>query len=105
MSERSQITTFHLTSSQPRAWLVISRDDAKTQVIEMWKGYSNRWSASAWLMCGEYRCRYYCGDEKHVVYHGPAHINSGTDEGMDGLESIKILGGDNERKLNQYSAG
>jgi hypothetical protein len=48
------------------------------------------WTASAELMPGEYRCRYYSGDDKNVSYHGPAHIDGGVDCGMDTLVSVKI---------------
>ena len=88
MSQRSKIETFHLTCSQPRAWLVVNSEKDETQVVEMWNGYSNHWSVSVWLMPGKYRCRYYCGDDKHVVYTGPAHLNGNADDGMDGLVSV-----------------
>jgi CheY-like chemotaxis protein len=89
MSEQSQIVTFFLTSSQPRAWLVIKQAQQESQVVEMWKGYANRWSASAWLTPGDYHCRYYCGDDQHAVYHGPAQLNGGLGDGVDGLVSVR----------------
>ena len=89
MTSRSQVLTFHLACPEPRAWLVIQCDDQEPQVVEMWSGYPNHWSASAWLAPGQYRCRYYCGDDHRVVYGGPARINGSFDEGMDGLVSVK----------------
>jgi hypothetical protein len=59
MSERSQLVTFYLTCSEPRAWLVIQIDNCQGQVVEMWNGYTNHWSASTWLAPGQYRCRFY----------------------------------------------
>ena len=88
MSQRAQIVTFNLTCSEQRAWLVIEGDNQGPRVLEMFKGYTNRWTASEWLMPGKYRCRYYCGDDHNVVYHGPARSIGSVDEGMDGLVSI-----------------
>ena len=90
MSERSQIVTFYLTCSEPRAWLVIHSDNHQAQVVEMCNGYPNHWSASARLAPGQYRCRYYCGDDHLVTYYGPARISGSIDEGRDGLVSVEL---------------
>jgi CheY-like chemotaxis protein len=90
MSHRSQLVTFYLTSSESRAWLVINSDDEGPQIAEMWNGYPNHWSATAWLKPGKYRCRYYSGDDQRIIYHGPAHTNHRIDEGMDGLVSVEL---------------
>jgi CheY-like chemotaxis protein len=55
----------------------------------MWKGYANHWSASAWLIPGDYSCRYYSGDDHQVTYCGPARLRTSVDIGMDGLVSVK----------------
>lgn len=93
MSQPSQIVTFFLTSSELRAWLVIKGDHVEPRVVEMWMGFPNHWSASVWLIPGEYLCRYYCGDDQHAVYHGPAQINGRTEQGMDGFVSVEMLVG------------
>jgi CheY-like chemotaxis protein len=90
MTERSQLVTFYLTCSEPRAWLAIHSDSHKAQIVEMWKGYVNQWSASVWLAQGQYRCRHYSGDNHLVTYCGPARISGSIDEGLDGLVSVKL---------------
>jgi len=89
MSERPQLLTFFLTSSRPRAWLVVGAGQEQSQVVEMSRTDSDQWSASLWLVPGEYRCRYYCGDGHQIVYHGPASLNGLAAEGMDGLVSVE----------------
>jgi CheY-like chemotaxis protein len=84
----SQIVTFFLTSPEPRAWLVIEGDGEESRVVEMWNAYANRWTATAWLRPGDYSCRYYCGDDTHAVYHGPAQTNGTGSNEMDGLVSV-----------------
>lgn len=91
MSDRPQLLTFFLTSSQPRAWLVVASGQDKTQVVEMSKGQLNHWSASLWLAPRDYRCRYYCGDDRQVVYHGPASLKGPEGEAMDGLVSVESV--------------
>ena len=49
----------------------------------------NVWSASVPLIPGEYRCRYYCGDEGTIFYYGPASIDGSIDRGMDAVISIQ----------------
>ena len=90
MNQRSQLVTFHMTCPEPRAWLVMYSANRKAQVIEMWNGYTNHWSASTWLVPGKYRCRYYCGDDNYVVYSGPARLSGGLDDGLDGLVSVEL---------------
>jgi hypothetical protein len=99
MSDRSQIVTFFLTSSEPRAWVVINNAEHESRVIEMWKGYPNHWSVSAWLIPGDYHCRYYCGDDHEVTYHGPARTTGSTNVGMEGLVSVALPRGE----MNSYS--
>ncbi len=86
--QQSRLTTFFLACPEPRAWLVISGDAPDSRVLEMWQGYPNHWSASVWLLPGEYRGRYYCGDDTYVFYHGPATLGRGPTDGMDGIVSI-----------------
>lgn len=99
MSDRSQIVTFLLTSSQPRAWVVINSAKLESRVVEMWKRYANHWSASTWLTPGDYHCRYYCGDDHQVSYHGPAQTTGSIDVGMDGLVSVVLPPGE----MNSHS--
>jgi CheY-like chemotaxis protein len=84
----AQIVNFFLTASEPRAWVVIKGHREEPRVVEMWNGYANHWSATAWLRPGDYLCRYYCGDDTHAVYHGPAQPNGKTTDEMDGLVSV-----------------
>jgi hypothetical protein len=83
--------TFRLTCPETRAWLVLKGGNGGSQIVEMRRAHTNVWSASADLIPGEYECRYYVGDEKTVIYYGPAHIDGGVDCGMDTLVSVKIL--------------
>ena len=94
VADRSQIVTFYLTSSQPRAWVVINSVKQESRVVEMWRGYANHWSASAWLIPGDYLCRYYCGDDHQVIYHGPARTTGSIDEGLDGIVSVEQTRGE-----------
>ncbi len=88
--EQSALTTFFLNCPEPRAWLVVSSETHDSRVVEMCKGYPNHWSASLWLLPGEYRCRYYCGDDTHVDYLGPATLGRGQTDGLDAIVSIRI---------------
>jgi CheY-like chemotaxis protein len=90
MMEQSRLTTFFLACSEPRAWLVINSGTQDSRVLEMCKGYPGHWSASAWLLPGDYRCRYYSGDDTHVDYQGPATLGRGQADGLDGVVSISI---------------
>ena len=90
MSQQSQLLTFSLTCPGPRAWLVLNSDDRKSRVVEMQQRYPGLWSAIADLIPGEYRCRYYCGDDRQVTYYGPAHMAGAVDCGMDALVSVGI---------------
>jgi hypothetical protein len=90
MSQPSQILTFNLTCPQSRAWLVLESDHQEPRVLEMEQRNPSVWSASVDLIQGEYRCRYYSGDDRSVNYLGPAQIDGGIDCGMDTLVSVKI---------------
>jgi len=90
MSQPSQILTFNLTCPESRAWLVLECDDQEPHVLEMEQRIPSVWTASVDLMQGEYRCRYYSGDDRTVNYYGPAQIDGGIDCGMDTLVSVKI---------------
>ncbi len=93
--------TFDLTSPHPRAWLVLTSDNREPYVIEMRQRHRRIWSASADLMPGEYRCRYYCGDDQHISYHGPAHIAGSIGCGMDALYSVTIPEGKHDLQYAQ----
>ena len=88
MSDKSKTVAFTLTSSQPRAWLVLKGDHQQPRVVEMHQGQSGTWSASEDLIPDEYLCRFYCGDDLHVFYHGPTHTPGGVVSGMDTLISV-----------------
>jgi CheY-like chemotaxis protein len=88
MRPQPQIIEFNLSCPSPRAWLVVKGGNREPLVIEMLKTSPNVWSASTTLIPGEYRCRYYCGDEGNVAYYGPARIDGSTDDGMDAVVSI-----------------
>ena len=87
MRSNSEIVTFHLTSSEPRAWVVI-KGDAEPLVVEMSQECADHWTASTWLASGEYHCRFYCGDDRTVVYYGPASTDGIIEDGMDALVSV-----------------
>ena len=74
MPQKSQIVTFHLASPELRAWVVVQGEHQAPLVVEMFQGRPGDWSASAWLIPGQYRCRFYRGNERNVTYHGPAAI-------------------------------
>jgi hypothetical protein len=48
----------------------------------------NHWSASVELISGEYQCRFYCGDERSVVYCGPASITYTKDADINGSADL-----------------
>jgi CheY-like chemotaxis protein len=90
MSQRSQMTTFFLTNSEPRAWLVVRSDNEESRVLEMWQQYPNHWSTSTWLNPGKHHYRYYRGDDQHVFYFGPACLRGSECDEMDGLVSVEL---------------
>jgi hypothetical protein len=90
MNQPLQTLTFQLKSPEARAWVVLTSDDQEPQVLEMERRNTAVWSASADLIPGNYQCRYYCGDDHNVNYHGPAHIDNGIDCGMDTLVSVGV---------------
>jgi hypothetical protein len=90
MNQHSKSVTFDLTCPQSRAWLVLTSDDREPHVVEMCQQNRMLWSASADLSPGEYRCRYYAGDDQNVSYFGPASSEGSIECGMDALLSVKI---------------
>jgi CheY-like chemotaxis protein len=89
MMQQSLLTTFFLGSTQPRAWLVVRGEHQDCCVLEMSNGYPNHWSASLWLPPGDYRCRYYVGNDTYVFYQGPAAIiGQGRADGLDAVVSV-----------------
>ena len=89
MSQQSQIIEFTFSSSSARALLVIKGGESEPLVFEMRRRHPNLFSASVGLNPGQYRCRYYCGDERGLSYHGPASIDGSTDDGMDSVVSVE----------------
>ncbi len=90
MSQQSKSVVFSFACLERRAWLVLTSGSREPHVVEMQRRDDNIWSACATLAPGEYRCRYYSGDERNVMYQGPAHIEGSTDGGMDALVSVTI---------------
>jgi len=89
MSQQSQIVAFSFSSPLPRAWLVVKGGETESLVVEMRRHHPNVFSASVGLNPGQYSCRYYCGDQLNVSYHGPASIDGSTDDGMDSGISVE----------------
>ena len=89
MSQQLKTVAFSFASPDSRAWLVLTSAEQEPHVVEMCHEPSSVWSASADLIPGDYRCRYYSGDDRNVIYYGPAHIEGSTDGGMDALMSVK----------------
>jgi hypothetical protein len=100
MAQKSQSVTFDLASPEPRAWVVVKTDNHEPLVVEMRGGRPNHWSANIPLTPGEYRCRFYCGDERNVVYSGPASISGSAQSGMDAV----IVVGDQQEEIVPKSA-
>lgn len=90
MSQQAQSVTFHLICPESRAWLVLASDHRKSRVVEMHQQGPNVWAATADLIPGEYRCRYYCGDDRDVIYYGPANREGSVAAGMDALIFVEI---------------
>jgi hypothetical protein len=89
MNQLSHIVTFDVTCPEPRAWLVLIAGNREAQVLEMRQRCPSEWFASADLSPGEYRCRYYGGDDRHVHYYGPANLEGSINCGMDALVLVK----------------
>jgi CheY-like chemotaxis protein len=91
MARRPQIVTFNFNCSQSQVWVSIVSETLPPQTIEMRQTFPNCWTASAWLVPGQYFCRYYSGDDRNVVYQGPAKlIGVEPDSLTDGLVSIDV---------------
>jgi hypothetical protein len=90
MSQQSQIVNFKLRCPEPRAWLVLASDNQEPRVVEMQPRDLSRKFACPDLIPDDYRCRYYCGDDRNVTYHGPATTEGSVACGMDALMSVKI---------------
>jgi hypothetical protein len=91
MSHRATVVTFTLTCAEPRAWLILTSDTTESIVVEMGpKQPLQRCmeivrSASPALVPAVYRCRFYCGDDRNVFYHGPAPTEGSVACGMDAM--------------------
>jgi len=83
MSDKRKTAAFNLKSTQPRAWLVLKGGTQQPRVVEMNQARPGIWSASEHLIPDEYLCRFYCGDDLHVFYHGPADTAGGIFSGLD----------------------
>ena len=85
MSQQSRLVTFSMICPEPRAWLVVTSDHGNPRVVEMRRLFPSNWSASVQLPPGEYRCRYYGGDDRNILYFGAAAIEGSINCGMDAL--------------------
>jgi len=90
MSQRSQNVKFQVMCPEAQAWLVLTSDHQEPVVVAMQQTGASHWSASADLPPGEYRCRYYGGNQRRVIYYGAAHIEGSIEHGMDTLLSIAM---------------
>ena len=76
---------FSLLTTDPRAFLSGQRDDGQSFTVQMKQSCPGCWFADVPLSEGTYRLRYYCGDEHHVIYCGPAHFNTSRQDGLDAV--------------------
>jgi len=91
MRQRSRNVTFQVTCPESQAWLVMTSDTQEPLVVAMELTGAHHWSASADVMPGEYRCRYYGGDDRRVIYYGAAKIAGSIEHGMDALLSVAAV--------------
>jgi CheY-like chemotaxis protein len=70
--------------------VVITGEPDMKQVLEMWQRFPNQWSASTWLIPGQYNCRFYTGNQRNIVHYGPATINGVTDYGLDRAFRVEV---------------
>ena len=89
ISQDSEIVTFHVRCPEPRAWVVSTRNNLETHVVEMHQGCPNDWFASVELTAGEHLCRYYAGDDRNVTYYRAASVGDCLECGLDALISVK----------------
>jgi hypothetical protein len=99
MSEHARKLRFCLISTEPRAYLVL-RSDAQSITVEMNQPRPGFWSADVPLAEGTYRARYYCGDENHMFYYGPAPSD---DSWSDGLDAVVVVRGAGTRAVDAMS--
>jgi hypothetical protein len=105
MSHRTKVETFTLTCAEPRAWLVLTSDTRESIVLEMGRlqhqqqSTESVWSASPALLPAEYRCRFYCGDDRRVIYYGPARAEGSVDRGMDAVVRVAAQDGSRTPQL------
>ncbi len=89
MAPKRQLVIFHLKCPELRAWLVLASDNQTSRVLEMHQLYACNWLASAYLVPGQYDCRYYGGDDRTVIYYGTANIEANADSGLDAFLSVE----------------
>jgi hypothetical protein len=100
MAQQTQLVIFHLRCPEQRAWLVLASDSRKSRVLEMHQLYPCNWLATAYLIPGQYDCRYYGGDDRTVIYYGAAKIEARTDCGIDALVSVNSP---QEKRMPRFS--
>jgi hypothetical protein len=84
---QNETVTFYLNSPEQRIYLVGQKDNQHSFVIEM-RQMGGLWFARLELSEGDYRFRYYAGDDRNVAYLGPACAAGSFHDGMDALISI-----------------
>lgn len=85
---QNQTVTFYLNSPEQRVYLVGQKGDQHSFTVEM-RQMGGLWFARLDLSEGDYRFRYYAGDDRNVVYLGPACTAGSIHDGMDALISIR----------------
>jgi len=118
---KSQPLMFRLLSNEPKAFLVVADSEGNrvraTTMRQIWPGI---WETPFALQPGNYRGRYYVGDDSQVIYHGPAcpeflgEERPANVDGMDGIFAISqerqnsndvILPEQRRTKRRSYAAG
>ena len=69
---------------------MVTSDHGRPRVVQMRQRSPANWSAELSLPPGEYHCRYYGGDHRHVTYFGAARREGSIDCGLDALMTVNI---------------
>lgn len=85
MDKHFKTLWFSLISADPRAYLSGRRNDGQSFALAMSQARPGFWFVDVPLSVGTYRMRYYCGDEHHMTYYGPASSNGSWQDGLDAV--------------------
>jgi hypothetical protein len=89
-----QTVRFHLNCpEEPVAFLVLREPTTGAkQTWPMTRGGDGGWEQSVALGAGRYHARFYAGDDRRVIYYGPAQVRTRADvaraKGMEGLDAV-----------------